>query len=627
MDTQRGDALQERIEKLEGAVEDLRRTVHHLDQAIVERNLDSEPGRLPQEEPIVRPRLTDTSAHPLLEPATGAPGEPLQPMVHTHPETKTSRIEALARRFKFDTLRSGEYWLNKIGIGLLLLGLVFLYKYSVDQGWLVPLVRVAFGAALGTTLLAIGLRVYHGHRHFSQVLLGGSIAAYYTTGFAAFNLYALVAYPVAFAFMVSVTILAVILALRHDEVVLSVIGVAGGLATPFLLYTGSENLPALVAYTCLVLAGTGAIYFYRGWRSLLLTAFAGVWIVFLVGSSGMSWVRGPAQSDQLALQLGIVFGWLSFWVMPVFRETLSATYPNRWPWPSLGLFEGLQPLATRHAHILSVATPLVALGLSRLIWQWTDESWGWITLALAAIYGLTAWALRNRETSRGLAHVQALVALLLLTIAFVELLNGNALFLTLAVEAAALLLFSRRLSDRALLVGGHVLFVMVGVWLLTRLTGNLGAGAPGAQAIFDASAITDLAVLGLALAASTVVRPQDAASVYRLCVHAAFLGWLWRELSILPDGDAYVTVAWGLYTVVLLVAGLRLARSRLVIVAMGTLLVVVAKLLLVDLTSLDAVWRILLFLGFGGIFLALSYYLQALWRAKSGPSKPAGKTD
>jgi uncharacterized membrane protein len=235
--------------------------------------------------------------------------------------------------------------------------------------------------------------------------------------------------------------------------------------------------------------------------------------------------------------------------------------------------------------------------------------------------------LRYRETSRGLAYIQALTALLLLTLAFVELLNGNALFLTLAVEAAALLSFSRRLSDRALLVGGHLLFAMVGVWLLTRLTGILGTGAPGAQAIFDTSAITDLAVLGLALAASTVVRPQDAASVYRLCVHAAFLGWLWRELSVLPNGDAYVTVAWGLYTVVLLVAGLQLARSRLVIVAMGTLLVVVAKLLLVDLTSLDAVWRILLFLGFGGVFLALSYYLQAFWRAKGGPNKPAGKID
>jgi hypothetical protein len=69
---QHGDALQERVEKLEIAVEELRRTVHHLDQALVERGPDSEQGGQPQE-PYVQPMLTDTSAHPLLEPAIGAP--------------------------------------------------------------------------------------------------------------------------------------------------------------------------------------------------------------------------------------------------------------------------------------------------------------------------------------------------------------------------------------------------------------------------------------------------------------------------------------------------------------------------------------------------------------------------
>src|SRR5215212_8068808 len=434
MDTQHGHTLQERVEKLEVAVEELRRTVHHFDQTPVERSLEFTQVEQPQA-PTVSPTPTDASAQPSLESSSGTPMEPLQPVARTSPETtKPPQTEAPARRFTFDTLRSGEYWLNKIGIGLLLLGLIFLYKYSVDQGWLVPVVRVAFGLVLGTTLLAIGLRVYQDHRHFSQVVLGGSIAAFYTTGFAAFNLYALVAYPVAFAFMVSVTVLAVTLALRHNEVVLSVLGVAGALSTPFLLYAGTANVPALVAYTCIILTGTGTIYFYRGWRSLLLTAFAGVWIVFLVGTSGVNWYQEPVQSDQWALQLGVDFGWLSFWALPVFRETLFATDPDRWSWPSLGVFEGLRPLASRHAHILTVATPLIALGLSRLIWQLTDESWGWITLALAAIYGLTAWALKNRDTARGLAYVQALTALLFLTLAFAQLLNGNALFLTVALR-------------------------------------------------------------------------------------------------------------------------------------------------------------------------------------------------
>ena len=45
-----------------------------------------------------------------------------------------------------------------------------------------------------------------------------------------------------------------------------------------------------------------------------------------------------------------------------------------------------------------------------------------------------------------------------------------------------------------------------------------------------------------------------------------------------------------------------------------------AKLFLVDLAELEVLWRILLFMGFGGLFLFLSYYFQDLWKAqpKSG---------
>lgn len=43
-----------------------------------------------------------------------------------------------------------------------------------------------------------------------------------------------------------------------------------------------------------------------------------------------------------------------------------------------------------------------------------------------------------------------------------------------------------------------------------------------------------------------------------------------------------------------------------------------ATLLLMDLAGVEAVWRTVLFLGFGGLFLVLGYYLQHLW-------KPAGR--
>ena len=106
---------------------------------------------------------------------------------------------------------------------------------------------------------------------------------------------------------------------------------------------------------------------------------------------------------------------------------------------------------------------------------------------------------------------------------------------------------------------------------------------------------------------------------YRIGGHAALLGWSLRELSSLEGGQAYVTITWGVYAIVMLVVGLRRNYTQLRMAAMGTLLLVVAKLFLVDLAQLETIWRILLFLGFGGVFLVLGYYFQALWKPATNP--------
>jgi uncharacterized membrane protein len=145
-------------------------------------------------------------------------------------------------------------------------------------------------------------------------------------------------------------------------------------------------------------------------------------------------------------------------------------------------------------------------------------------------------------------------------------------------------------------------------------------GQEGEAAVFNIKAGADLVVIALALYASTLIRERWVALTYRLACHVAFLALIWRELSAIhPDGNAYSTVCWGVYGLALVIAGIYAnvyaGRSRaLLYVGIATLFVVVAKLLLVDLVMVDEVWRFLLFLGFGALFLGLSYYLQNLLR-------------
>ena len=72
----------------------------------------------------------------------------------------------------------------------------------------------------------------------------------------------------------------------------------------------------------------------------------------------------------------------------------------------------------------------------------------------------------------------------------------------------------------------------------------------------------------------------------------------------------------------MLVAGLRLDHAYLIRGGVATLFLVVAKLFLWDLAALDPLWRVLLFLGFGGMFLLLSYYLRNLWNPRDDADTP-----
>lgn len=585
---ERDESLKGRLERMEAIIGSLQRRLTSLEDSLRLRGSKFPPTQPPW--PPTNPRSTPNQ-NPSDPPRTAEDSRPA-----------------------FDIVRDSEYWLNKIGIGLLLFGVAFLFKYSVDQQWLTPTVRVGLGLALGILLLVIGSRVHATRRHFSQVLMGGGIATFYISWFAAFQFYSLVGYSAAFIFMVSVTLIAFLLSVHYKEEVLSVIGTIGGLATPFLLYVGEGSVSGLVGYTCVILLGTAGIYMRWGWRLLLWASFIGFWLVFRFGfPAGAYGYPGLPLSDSWLLQTGIVLGWLAFWAVPVYRDILEFKYPNQWPRPSSGsianlLAEQASFLSNRHVHLISVLTPLFVLSLSKGLWSLSDITWGWITLGAGILYGVVSWSLWSRNLGKRLGYSQALIAVLLATIALALLLDGNALFFGLAAEATTVIFIAHRFSDRIMPIGAHALFAVIALRLFAGLVGGNVKGV----VVFNATAMTDLAVIALALAASTALQSRDGVLTYRLVAHLALLGWFWRELSTLTNGNGYVTIAWGVYTLVLLIYGLRRDVISVLSVAMGTLLVVVGKLFLVDLVQLEVIWRILLFLCFGGVFLVTSYYWQSL---------------
>ncbi len=401
-------------------------------------------------------------------------------------------------------LRGWEWWLNKIGIGLLLFGLAFLFKFSVDQGWLSPEVRVGFGLAVGASLIVTGLRVYEERRAFSQVLLGGGIGAFYTTGFAAYTLYALVPHALAFVFMVATTSLAFAFSIRQDQAALSMIGAAGGFGTPFLLYTETGSTGDLALYAILLLLGIVAMYCYKGWSPLLLISTAGTWAMLLIGY----WNAGGlgveiTEPDTIALQLGVVAAFLVPWLGSLMREALRPDEAES----LAGGISSRTPISSRApAHLLAVSSPLLLVAFTAEIWSLTSDAAGWIATALAAVYVL-AYAILRRLKLGELAYTHALTALLLGTVAITLLLEGATLFVALAVEAALLHAVARRTSDRIVAIQAHTIFVVVGFWFIGHLvyvTWDSVFASADERALLNVRTLADLVTLWAVVASSLV---------------------------------------------------------------------------------------------------------------------------
>ena len=519
--------------------------------------------------------------------------------------TLRERTRQRLREFDWD----GEQWLSRIGIALLLFGVGFFFKFSVEQGWLRPAVRVGCGMAFGAGLGVLGLRVRQ--PLLGQVLMGGASAVLYATVFAAHQLYGLIGSAEALAGAAVVAALTAWRAVKQDDAALAVVGALGALGAPFLLYGGGGQVAGLVGYTGLVLAGGAAGYFFEGWRGLLYTVVVGGWatfafVYFNLPGHGIIFPQPEPGGGVAALQGGIVFAWLLFWSVPALREILQVRQPGHWgalqrekPSSLVGAFLFRPPAPT-----LAFSSPLVALAFSRQLWMVPPALWGVVALGGALVYALAYLGLRDTEEAlAGLAQAHGLVAAVLCAYGLSELMGGETFLLAFAAEAGALLVLSRTLSDRALRLTAHVFFGIAALVLAWRL---LVWAAPE---VVGAVALSRLGVVIVGAGAARVLAVRWGRRVYQAAALALLLGWCWRQFGALPGGEALATASWGAVAVALLARGVRRRVRFWRNAALAVIALLVAKLFLVDLARLSAAWRVLLFVGFGGLFLSISYLL------------------
>lgn len=180
-----------------------------------------------------------------------------------------------------------------IGAITLALAAVFLVRYSIEEGYLSPEVRVILAALFGFVLIGGAEAVKSRDDRVAQAMAAAGVAALYGALFAAVALYGMVSQTMAGVSAGVLTAFAIGLSLRHGPFVAG-LAFIGGFASPAIIGAETPNTPVLFGYLFAIAAGTMAVIRQRGWWMMGWGVLAGsaMWIFAWMAAdvSGLPWV-------------------------------------------------------------------------------------------------------------------------------------------------------------------------------------------------------------------------------------------------------------------------------------------------------------------------------------------------
>lgn len=230
---------------------------------------------LSQDAPIVQPSIqatlptaeTKTAASPVAPPKAKTE---IPPMAPPKAPVKQRDLEDFI----------GGNLLNKIGIGILILGIGIFVKYAIDQDWIGSIGRVMIGLLSGSILLGVAHYLRARYKAFSSVLIGGGIAVMYFSIAIAFHQYNLLPQTAAFALMCLVTGAAVVFSIGYNRQEIAILAVLGGFATPFMVAKGDGNYVALFSYLLVLNVGMMSLSAFRSWPAVRILSFVTTVLLF-----------------------------------------------------------------------------------------------------------------------------------------------------------------------------------------------------------------------------------------------------------------------------------------------------------------------------------------------------------
>ena len=508
----------------------------------------------------------------------------------------------------------------------MILAILLLYGYAIDKGWITPPVRVLAGTLVGG--LVLGRHPYGSHGHpthphalgLRELFFGGALAIWYVTAYAASVWYGLIPIPTARLVFVVLAILSTWIALQERREIFATLAIATGFATPFILQAPAGSMTGLSLYVGLMAAMGVTIYLMRGWPSIIWLTFVAFWLsVAGVPNTG---ARMTAAHESIALTILILvvaaaFVPDSFASAPAASPRFGTVHavppqqrndpPDGWSrFPGSGFGGGKSAPDSLVLWLLPLLSPILAVGFLEDIWPAVPHgAWG-VALLLLGV-GAYALARRGNQPDAEATHVE-FTAAVLWTVLGVERLALTPEGIPLASAIATYVLLS---SPRFPAGARAVAKATIAIALMSIIGHELSFEDIGLVHLrWVLSGIATIGCAGL-IAQTLIEDPAEKVQgiVAAVAAYLAGLTVVWRALE--PVWPPLVTTSYALLGAVLLVMSRRPGSNPLLRRLAGvTMLIVVARLLLVDLSSVETIWRVLLFLVCGALFLYTGYRMQ-----------------
>ncbi|MEG0482216.1 MAG: DUF2339 domain-containing protein [Acinetobacter sp.] len=308
----------------------------------------------------------------------------------------------------------------RVAIIILLIGIILLLRFASEY-WQPTLTSKMVGIAVaGAVMTVVGYRLRHKRYGYAISVQGAGLGILFLVLFSAFKLSVITSVGVSYGLLIILLATTLLLALRQNALILAFIALGSGFVAPFILNTGSNNIPALFSYYLALNVALAVIAFFKPWRILNTVS-----LLATFGVGGLSiWTK--AQPDQYSLLTLLVWLHFALYLFISIRYSLNiAKYKIAFkniplidtglifatPFMAFTLYAGLVYHSASRLSLASAVLALVYFAIGYVL----HKKYQSLTLLIQSFYGLgltflalvLPFALDAQWTSTGWA-VQAL---------------------------------------------------------------------------------------------------------------------------------------------------------------------------------------------------------------------------